>query len=157
MTRLAKTRAVIILILERLVGLAFVVIAGVTLAQVTCRYALGFSLPWSHELVVLLLIWIVWLCVPIGLERHGHLAVTVVLDHVSPRLKARLNKLNWLLALFFFGLVFLLTFPVARAFEGMRLLTLPIPTNARYYAAAAGSLLALFILVAQRFDPPGEA
>jgi TRAP-type C4-dicarboxylate transport system permease small subunit len=50
------------------------------------------------------------------------------------------------LAVLFFGLVFFLSFPVVEAFEGMDLLSIPVPINARYYAAMVGSLLAVFVL-----------
>jgi TRAP-type C4-dicarboxylate transport system permease small subunit len=60
---------------------------------------------------------------------------------------------HWVLSVFFFGLVFFLSFPVAKAFEGMELFSIPIPTNARYYAATAGSLLACFVLAAKLFKP----
>jgi len=143
-----RARVALIRLLEQIIGVLFMVISAVTLAQVLCRYALGFSLTWSHELAILLLIWIVWLAVPVGIDRRGHLAVTIVLEHVPARLRTCLNWLDWALAFFFFGLVFFLTFPVAEAFEGMKLLTMPIPTNARYYAATVGSLLAVFVLAA---------
>lgn len=148
-----KIKTIIILILEQLVGLLFIVIVTVTLAQVFCRYALGFSLTWSHELVILLLIWTVWLCIPIGLDRMEHISVTFLVGRLSCRSSVRLSWLHWALSVFFFGLVFFLSFPVAKAFEGMELFTIPIPTNARYYAATAGSLLAGFVLVANLFKP----
>ena len=137
-----KIKTILILILERLVGLLFMVIVVVNMAQVFCRYALGFSLTWSHELVILLLIWTVWLCMPIGLDRMEHISVTFLVDHVSPIVRVRLVWLH---------LVFFLSFPVAKAFEGMELFSIPIPTNARYYSATAGSLLAGFVLAAKLF------
>ena len=148
-----KIKTIIILILEQVVGLLFIVIVAVTLAQVCCRYALGFSLTWSHELVILLLIWAVWLCMPIGLDRMEHISVTFLVDHVSDSSRARLAWFHWALSIFFFGMVFFLSFPVVKAFEGMELFSIPIPTNARYYAATAGSLLAGFVLAAKLFQP----
>ena len=144
-------------LLEKLIGIVFLVIVGVTIAQVFCRYALSFSLTWSHELTVLLLIWVVWLSVPIGLDRGQHLAVTFISDSVSLGLKKKLAWLHWALGLFFLILVFFLTFPVIDAFEGMNLLTLPIPTNARYWAATAGSLLSALVLLTRLFPSPREA
>ena len=148
-----KIKIIIILILEQVVGLLFIVIVAVTLAQVFCRYALGFSLTWSHELVILLLIWAVWLCMPIGLDRMEHISVTFLVDRVSDSTRARLVWFHWALSIFFFGMVFFLSFPVVKAFEGMELFSIPIPTNARYYAATAGSLLAGFVLAAKLFQP----
>ena len=148
-----KIKIIIILILEQVVGLLFIVIVAVTLAQVFCRYTLGFSLTWSHELVILLLIWAVWLCMPIGLDRMEHISVTFLVDRVSDSTRARLVWFHWALSIFFFGMVFFLSFPVVKAFEGMELFSIPIPTNARYYAATAGSLLAGFVLAAKLFQP----
>ena len=151
-----RARVFLIRLLEILIGLIFMVITGVTLAQVFCRYALRFSLPWSHELTVLLLIWVVWLSVPVGMDRGAHLAVTILFDHASLRIKRILQKLHWVLSFIFLGLVFWLTFPVIEAFEGMSLLTLPVPTNARYYAATVGSLLSVFVIVGKAFEPKKE-
>lgn len=151
-----RAREILLRLLEGLIGLLFMVITGVTLAQVVCRYALGFSLPWSHELVVLLLIWVVWLAVPIGLDRGRHLAVTIILDLLPARSSRLLAGFHLATGLFFLGLVFFLTFPVAQAFEGMKLLTLPIPTNARYYAATVGSLLSVLVLAARLLRLKGE-
>jgi TRAP-type C4-dicarboxylate transport system permease small subunit len=141
-----KIKSRLIVILEQSLGIMLMVMVGVTFAQVFCRYTLGFSLTWSHELVILVLIWTVWLSIPIGLDRAGHLSVTFFFDQDSKVGKFRLIWLHSILAVLFFGLVFFLSFPVVEAFEGMDLLSIPVPINARYYAAMVGSLLAVFVL-----------
>ena len=90
------------------------------------------------------------------MDRGAHLAVTILFDHASLRIKRILQKLHWVLSFIFLGLVFWLTFPVIEAFEGMSLLTLPVPTNARYYAATVGSLLSVFVIVGKAFEPKKE-
>lgn len=143
--------------LEKLIGLMFMVVAGVTLAQVFCRYALGFSLTWSHEVVILLIIWIVWLAMPIGLDRAEHLMVTFVIDHL-PRASVKvIGRINLVLCAIFFGLVFGLSFPVIEAFEGMELVTIPVPITARYWAAAVGSALAVVVALNRLVFPAKEA
>ena len=139
----------LILFLEKLVGVLLMVMCAVTLAQVFCRYVLGFSLTWSHELVVLTLIWTVWLSIPVGLDRMEHLSVTFFADHRTTLGKFRLIWLHVSLALFFFALVFFLSFPVVEAFEGMDLLSIPVPINVRYYAAMVGSFMGVFTLAAK--------
>ena len=141
-----KIKTIVIRILEQTIGIMLMVMVAVTSAQVFCRYLLGFSLTWSHELVILVLIWTVWLSIPIGLDRFGHLAVNFFCDHNSQFGKFRLVWLHSALAVLFFGLVFFLSFPVVEAFEGMNLLSIPLPINARYYAAMVGSFLAVFVL-----------
>lgn len=133
--------------LEKLIGLLFMVVAGVTLAQVFCRYVLGFSLTWSHEVVILLIIWIVWLAMPIGLDRMEHLTVTFVLDLLPRSFRNSLAWINLVLSAIFFGLLFFLSFPVIEAFEGMDLVTIPVPLNVRFYAASVGSALSVLVLL----------
>jgi TRAP-type transport system small permease protein len=141
-----KIKTIVIRILEQTIGIMLMVMVAVTSAQVFCRYLLGFSLTWSHELVILVLIWTVWLSIPIGLDRFGHLSVNFFCDHNTRLGKFRLVWLHSTLALLFFGLVFFLSFPVVDAFEGMSLLSIPLPINARYYAAMVCSFLAVFVL-----------
>jgi TRAP-type transport system small permease protein len=144
-----RIKDIIILVLERLVGILLILMSAVTLAQVFCRYALGFSLPWSHELVILAMIWAVWLSIPIGMDRMEHLSVTFLLSHRSTIRGFRLTWVHFSLAIVFFSLVFILSFPVVEAFEGMALLSIPVPINARYYAAMVGSLTTVFVLAAK--------
>jgi len=136
----------LMVVLEILVGILLLVMSAVTLAQVFCRYTLGFSLTWSHELVILALIWAVWLSIPIGIDRMEHLSVTFLLDHHSTIGGFRLTWVHFSLAIVFFSLVFILSFPVVEAFEGMALLSIPVPINARYYAAMVGSFITVFVL-----------
>jgi TRAP-type C4-dicarboxylate transport system permease small subunit len=142
-----RIRRIIVQILERLIGLIFIAISGITLAQVFCRYVLRFSLTWSHELVVLLFIWIVWLCIPVGLDRQSHLCMTILQDKVSSSTRLWLTRLSWVLTIFFMLLVFFLTFPVLKAFEGILLTTLPLSVQTHYYANVIGSFLSIFILL----------
>lgn len=141
-----KIKSLVIRILEQAIGIMLMVMVAVIFAQVFCRYALGFSLIWSHELVILVFIWTVWLSVPVGLDRFDHLTVTIFVDHNSRWGKFRLVWLHSVLAVLFFGLVFFLIFPVLEAYEGMDLLSIPLPINARYYAAIVGSFLGVFVL-----------
>jgi TRAP-type C4-dicarboxylate transport system permease small subunit len=146
-----RTREILIFILERLIGIMFMVIAGITMTQVTCRVLLRFSKTRSHQTVIQRLLWVVWLSVPVGLDRREHLSITILSERLPERAGACLVWINWAMTIFFFGLVFFLTFPVIDAFEGMNMLTMPIPTNARYYAATVGTLLSVFVLATGLF------
>ena len=142
-----RIKSTLIVLLEHLLGIMLMVMVAVTFAQVFCRYTLGFSLTWSHEVVILILIWTVWLSIPIGLDRASHLSVTFFFEHDSAVGKFRLAWLHTILGVLFFSLVFFLSFPVIEAFDGMDLLSIPVPINARYYASTVGSLLAVFVLI----------
>jgi TRAP-type C4-dicarboxylate transport system permease small subunit len=76
-----------------------------------------------------------------------HLSVTFFLGYNSRLGGFRLAWLHGSLSVFFFGLIFFLSLPVIDAFEGMYLLSVPIPISARYYAATVGSFFSVFVLV----------
>ena len=142
--------------LERLIGVMFMIVTGVTLAQVCCRYALGFSLSWSHELVILMIIWIVWLAMPIGLDRMEHLTVNFITDILPSASRRVLSLINLFLCAIFFALIFVVSFPVVEAYEGMELVTIPISLNTRYYAAVVGSALSLAVMIRRIFKAGKE-
>ena len=144
-----KMRRLVVRILKISVSVLFMAITGITLAQVFCRYALGFSLTWSHELVVLFFIWTVWLCIPIGLDTNSHIAMTILKDRVSGPARRRLSLVIFISTLIFFALLFFLTFPVLASFEGMFLTTIPVSIQVHYFAMIVGSLASIFILIAR--------
>jgi TRAP-type C4-dicarboxylate transport system permease small subunit len=144
-----KMRRIVIRILEICVSVLFIAITGITLAQVFCRYLLGFSLTWSHELVVLLFIWTVWICIPIGLDRNSHITMTILKERISDSARRQLSLVVFAFTFIFFVLVFFLTFPVIDSFDGMFLTTIPFPVQDHYYAMVIGSLLSLFVLIAR--------
>lgn len=144
---LENTKRIFILILERLLGILLMVMVAVTFAEVSCRYVLGFSLIWSHEIVVLILIWSVWLSVPIGFDRIEHLSVTFFVEHNSRIGKFQFAWLHGFLAIIFLVLVFFLSLPVIDAYQGMNLLSIPLPISSRYYAAPVGCFFSVFVLL----------
>jgi TRAP-type C4-dicarboxylate transport system permease small subunit len=147
-----KMRRILIRMLELSVSVLFIAITGITFAEVFCRYVLGFSLTWSHELVVLFFIWTVWLCIPIGLNKNSHIKMTILNDRISKPAQKRISLLVCALSLIFFVFLFFLTFPVIESFDGMFLTTIPFPIKVHYYAMVIGSLLSLFVLITRRLE-----
>jgi TRAP-type C4-dicarboxylate transport system permease small subunit len=57
---------------------AFVTMIALTLAQVLNRYAVGLSIFWTEELIVLLLVWSMLLGLPVQLWAHEEIVVDVL-------------------------------------------------------------------------------
>jgi TRAP-type C4-dicarboxylate transport system permease small subunit len=57
---------------------AFLVMVMLTLIQVVNRYALGFTIFWTEELIVLLLVWSMLLGLPVQLWSHEEIVVDVI-------------------------------------------------------------------------------
>lgn len=66
-----------------IVGAVVVALFGammvLTFLQVLNRYALGFQLFWTEEVIRLLLVWVVLLAVPLGLYRHDEIVVDLLI------------------------------------------------------------------------------
>jgi len=78
-------------ILNRINGLLLVVILGsaitVGILQVFCRYFLLSSLMWSEEIMRFMLLWLVFIALPIGVKSKRHISLNIILGKVSPEIK----------------------------------------------------------------------
>ena len=113
----------------------------VMVLQVTCRYLLGSPLVWSEELSRYLYIWVCYLGAPVALRRGNHIAITLFVDRLHPRVARGISVCMHLVALFFL---------LALAIEGAILtalshrliaITVPIPWSFIYAAVPISAAL----------------
>lgn len=135
------------LLLETGCGVA----AGVTLtlalasmaAQVVFRYLIGSSLVWSEEVARYALIWSAMFGSAAAYQRGGHVAVTVAVDLLSPRLASVACRLVHLIVIGFAVLVaWQGAFLTLRNFQRNQLSpALQIPIAWAYLAIPIGGIL----------------
>src|SRR6476661_5498152 len=70
---------------EWLVAAVMGVIVVIALVQVVNRFAFNSSLSWSEEAQIFGHIWIVFLGIPIALQRGAHLYIETFCDKLPPR------------------------------------------------------------------------
>lgn len=75
-------------ICEWLIGGLMVIMTCVVMIGVFYRYVLGYGLPWTEELARYVMIWMCFLAASILIREDGHIGITVLRDHLSPRWKA---------------------------------------------------------------------
>ncbi|MFN3259682.1 MAG: TRAP transporter small permease [Pikeienuella sp.] len=76
------------LLTEAGLRLAMLALAGIVLAyvwEVVARYALGAPTRWSADLVSYLLLFVAFMAMPAVTKEGGHVAVTILLERLSPR------------------------------------------------------------------------
>ncbi|HMR30875.1 MAG TPA: TRAP transporter small permease subunit [Geminicoccaceae bacterium] len=78
MSPLARATGLIVAATRLAMSAAFAVMILATLVQVVNRYALGFTIFWTEELVVLLLVWSMLLGLPVQLWQHEEIVVDVL-------------------------------------------------------------------------------
>jgi TRAP-type C4-dicarboxylate transport system permease small subunit len=84
-----------------IVSIIYALLVLVGSAQVVCRYALGFSLPWSEEFIRYAFFWSVMLTAGLVAGDGAHLKVDYVSDVLSPRARRALEAFNDALMLIF--------------------------------------------------------
>ena len=90
---LRRTVGAVMLAAKAVMVGAFSAMIALTLLQVVNRYAIGLTLFWTEELIVLLLVWSMLLGLPVQLWEHEEIVVDV-----WPLADERLARAKWLLA-----------------------------------------------------------
>ncbi|MGB3717977.1 MAG: hypothetical protein DIU63_15205 [Proteobacteria bacterium] len=145
-------------LLKRLVDTACALLLGVIAAlaffQVVARYILGFSTPWSEELLRLLFVWLALL----GAARTVHMRVDMLEQAAGPLIRRGLVLLQALVAV---GLLVLLiwhglTLIELTAYD--RYTALPVSVQWLYWAiVVAGGLWLLFLITETAAKLRGDA
>jgi len=145
-------------LLKRLVDTACALLLGVIAAlaffQVVARYILGFSTPWSEELLRLLFVWLALL----GAARTVHMRVDMLVQAAGPLIRRGLVLLQALVAV---GLLVLLiwhglTLIELTAYD--RYTALPVSVQWLYWAiVVAGGLWLLFLITETAAKLRGDA
>lgn len=78
-----------------------IVIVCVVSAQVFCRKFLGFSIRWSEEVALLLMVWMAFVSMAIGVEKHLHIAISMFFDKMPPKVQFVISKVTDALMILF--------------------------------------------------------
>lgn len=81
-------------VLKKIIAGIYAVLVITGTAQVLSRYAFGFSLSWSEELIRYCFFWSVMLTAGLIAGEGGHLKVDYVSDRLSPPLRRALQIFN---------------------------------------------------------------
>lgn len=120
-----------------LLGAIFVIMV----LQVTCRYVLGSPLVWSEEASRYLYIWVCYLGAPIALRRGNHIAITLFVDWLPPKV-VRAVSVFWHVVAF----LFLIELAIQGAILAARshtliAITIPVPWSLIYVVVPISAVL----------------
>lgn len=86
--------------------IVLLVIVAIVSAQVISRKFIGISIRWSEEVALVLMVWMAFIAMAIGVERHLHIAIEMFANRLPARAQWIIGKVNDI-ATFLFGLVLL--------------------------------------------------
>lgn len=82
-----------------------IVIVCVVSAQVFCRKFLGFSIRWSEEVALVLMVWMAFISLAIGVEKHLHIAISMFFEKFPKKVQFVIAKATNLLMISFGGVM----------------------------------------------------
>lgn len=90
-------------IIEYFIALLVAILSVVVFLQVVFRYVFNSPLHWSEEMARFLMIWVVLLAAAIGIKRHSHFSVDILVKKFPEKVQ---KGLQFILELFLFVLIF---------------------------------------------------
>ena len=136
--------------LDRVVGALLALITASLIYQVFGRYVLGRSPGWSEEVARFAIVWLTMFGTAACLRSGGHIAITVLLDAVSPKIR---NTLLWVRDACILMTAGLLAWSGARYAllnSGQDSPALEIPMTYAYAALGVGAVLIALQLLLSR-------
>lgn len=121
------------------------VIAALAFFQVIARYILGYSTPWSEELLRLLFVWLALL----GAARTVHMRVDMLEQAVGPLMRRGLVLLQALIAAGLLALLIWHGLTLIELTSYDRYTALPVSVQWLYWAIVVGGGLWLLFLFAE--------
>lgn len=82
-----------------------VVIVCVVSAQVFCRKFLGFSIRWSEEVALVLMVWMAFISLAIGVEKGLHICISMFFERFPKPVQLVISKITDLLMISFGGVM----------------------------------------------------
>ncbi|MGF6375260.1 TRAP-type C4-dicarboxylate transport system permease small subunit [Clostridiales Family XIII bacterium PM5-7] len=122
-----------------LVTLFAAMVASIFL-QIIMRFVFNNSLTWSEELGKFIFVWISWLGISIGARRKEHIAITMVVDRLSPKLKLIFGIISNLILIGILGVTLYYAVILVQAQQHVPYAGIKISTSWGYLSLVLGCL-----------------
>lgn len=134
--------------LRIVVGVAFITIVTLTIAQIFFRFVLDSPLIWSEELARVLLVWMTFLGAAVVCWDGRHLNVDVLFNRLPAGFRRVVRRINGAIALTFLGILVWHSVRLVRIDGLSDLGSLGVPASVvRLPATIGGALMIAFIVL----------
>lgn len=120
-------------------------------AQVFCRKFLGFSIRWSEELALLLMVWMAFISMSIGVERKLHIAIELFYNRFPQPVQKFFAAFANVLTIFFGVVLMVFGCKLIMSTSGSTLPATKLPASALYLMIPVGGLFTAYYSVMDLF------
>lgn len=104
----------------------------ITAVQVFCRYVLDFSIRWSEEVPLILMIWFGFISMSIGVKKRLHISIEVFFSMFPTKVQTVVNKFVDLSIMSFGGIMIYYGFNLAKLTMSSTMPATKMPTGFVY-------------------------
>jgi TRAP-type C4-dicarboxylate transport system permease small subunit len=141
-------------IVSFMIIVAMAVLTIVICAQVFFRYVLNSSIDWSWDVPRLCFIWMGLLAIPLGLKRHAHVGIDLLIGLFPRPYQKLVIRINVLLMIVMMAVVGFYGARLARTTWPQLLTTIDVSVGVLYIALVICSIHCILHLVRQFIDVP---
>ena len=139
-------------IVDGFAAVLVVVMTGLVFFQVTNRYIIGSSIPWTEEVSRIIFIWITYIGAYIALKTKAHISIeTFVKNYFSPKNQEKVSNVLVFLLFYFIGYLLWVSLKVIPATAGSTTPVLEISFLYIHFAIPIISTMMLLYLITQIF------
>lgn len=125
------------------------VLVAIVMVQIVFRYGLNNSLSWTEEVAKTLMVWLAMLAAPWAWRAGAQIRVTLFHEAFSPRVRAGVDIVLTLVALWVLGVLFIEAIDLFERGLTARAATVPVPT-AVFYAVLPPAFIAMMLVGAEQ-------
>lgn len=134
---------------DGLLVVLFLLIFGLVLAQIVCRYILNDPLVWSEELARIAFVWVATLAWSLGSRHRSHIAVTMFVDALPLRPRLILAILVQMAVVLFCALLVVHGWTLTGRNLDLPTVTLDVPYAVVYAVVPLGGLIVALYAAAE--------
>lgn len=131
----------ILLIYSKVVLLLIVAIVSV---QVFYRKVLGTGITWSEEVALLLMVWMAFISMAIGVEKKTHIAIEMFYNRFPKRMQSIVTKINTLIIASVGAILIIYGVKLIIGTFGITMPATQWPTSALYFMIPVGGFFMLY-------------
>ncbi|MCU6707929.1 TRAP transporter small permease [Paenibacillus sp. J5C_2022] len=134
------------------VGLMLGAMSIIIVVQVFCRFVINFPLAWSEEAARYLMVYTVFLGAPLAIRNHKMIAIEIIVESVSPKVRKVLRILISLISIVFFVILLFKGVDMLDVVSRQSSASLGINMDIPYMAIPLGALLMIINSAANIID-----
>ncbi|MEH7300404.1 TRAP transporter small permease [Neobacillus drentensis] len=135
-------------ITEYLVYIMLSVMTIIICYQVFSRFVLNVTPPWIQELSLLLMVWIGFLGIAVGIQDNSHIQINLFINALPERAKVWVGKFHRVLAILFGIFMVIQGGQFAHEMRTSTISGLNVPSAVLYYSVpVSGGLIVLYLVL----------